>query len=453
MAEDDVQARAERFRAVAAAAKAKLDPAREEEETVWSPPAVVSSIPKRKAKLESGTVIDQRYTLKTLIGRGGHGEVWSASDSRTPNQQVALKLLHPHVAAQQKLVERIAREATVLSRLDHPSIARALGFGVTKDHVYLALELVEGQPLHHWLQVSAERRHVPSTAWISRVVTDIGAAIAAAHAAGIVHRDVKPQNVLLVGAEGRESAKVLDFGIAVVATEDPFDETTQGRRVGSPLYMSPEQVAGLEVGPAVDQFAFATLVFEMLTMRRAWAVDEDGRLPTPWDVPVPKVPGNTLLEVTDRISRGTRPRATAFRPTLDPAVDAVLVRAWSRKPQERFGSIQLFVSALTGALHADSDEVTASEDSEDFGEEETIPAGSPPLVPLSADVTVTSPSVPPVALPAPPEPAGPLAPSVAPPPTPRLPRDRPRRNVELMMVVAGLAIIVVSLLILLQRGG
>jgi len=134
-------------------------------------------------------------------------------------------------------------------------------------------------------------------------------------------------------------------------------------------------------------------------------------------------------------------------------VDAVLVRAWSRKPQERFGSIKLFVSALTGALHADSDEVTASEDSEDFGEEETIPAGSPPLVPLSADVTVTSPSVPPVALPAPPEPAGPLAPSVAPPPTPRLPRDRPRRNVELMMVVAGLAIIVVSLLILLQRGG
>ena len=354
--DDDAKAalaQAQRFRAVVAAAESKLGADHPDIETVWAPPTVVGTIEGEGAAIHSGDLVDARFLLDEPIGRGGHGAVWAASDTRNEGRRVAVKILHPHVTSDRKTVERLAREATVLSQLEHPCIARALGFGVTMDHIYMAMELVDGTPLNDWLATRAAAETAPSIDWVVAIVAGIGDALSYAHGAGITHRDIKPQNVMLVSGGQGTSAKVLDFGVAVVEGGDAFDATTQGRRVGSPLYMAPEQIEGGDIGPGADQFALACLVFDMLTLRRAWATDPTATGHASWAAPIPKVPANTLLAVLERIERGPRPAPSSVRHDLDPVVDHVLARAFSRQGRDRYPSIAAFVDAVVGAIRPD----------------------------------------------------------------------------------------------------
>jgi len=225
--------------------------------------------------LEQETIAD-RYVLSTVLGRGGMGTVYLAKDL-TLGREVALKLHHGGGNA------RLHREALAMAKLSHPNVVNVFDVGTVGDHVYVALEYVKGETLRGWLE-STKRT------WreVLAVLIDAGTGLAAAHAAGMVHRDFKPDNVL-VGADRR--ARVSDFGLAhvgdlessrpapgdlaaehaVTALAEGTPLTETGAVLGTPAYMSPEQVFGEGVDARSDQFAFCMVAWECLLGVRPFA--------------------------------------------------------------------------------------------------------------------------------------------------------------------------------------
>ncbi|MFK7988015.1 MAG: protein kinase [Sandaracinaceae bacterium] len=209
------------------------------------------------SSLPTGTVIGGRFEVLRLRGRGGMGSVYEAED-RTLSRPVALKLLS---VASREAQARFATEAHAASRISSRYAAGIFDFGEDPDHGhYMVMELLDGASLDELLE---ERCLSPGEA--AAVGADIAEALHAAHHAGVVHRDLKPGNVMLLDAGG---VKVVDFGIARVVrphgTHQPF-ETKPDVIIGTPAYMSPEAVRGDEVGPASDLYALGVLLFEMVT--------------------------------------------------------------------------------------------------------------------------------------------------------------------------------------------
>ena len=222
------------------------------------------------------------YRVVAPLGKGGMGEVYRARDSKL-GREVALKFLPPHFNADAERRARFAREARLLATLNHPNIGAIYGLEEAHGLTALGLELVEGPTLADRLQQGAMR--VSEALAVARQVAE---ALEAAHAKGIVHRDLKPANVVLQnagvsGASGSDlRAKVLDFGLAkpiVLLGPDTltehvpssFDGSADGRIVGTPAYMSPEQTRGREVDKRTDIWAFGCVLFEMLSGRRPFA--------------------------------------------------------------------------------------------------------------------------------------------------------------------------------------
>ena len=199
-----------------------------------------------------------RYRLEARLARGGMAEVWRARDERT-GRRVAVKLLHPHLLPDESSRSRLASEARAVGGLDHPGIVRVLAADAG-ERPAVVLELVEGETLSARLE-----REGPLDA---RAAAEIGAQVAEAlyhaHTRGVIHRDVKPGNVL-IGTDGH--ARLVDFGIARLLGE-ALERTTQtGMVMGTLRYMAPEQLAGQEVGPRVDLYGLGALLYEMLTGR------------------------------------------------------------------------------------------------------------------------------------------------------------------------------------------
>lgn len=190
-----------------------------------------------------------RYTLAERLGHGAAGVVYRAHDPRL-KRDVALKLIHAPVPKQR---ETLLREAHTLAALSHPNVVQVFDAGTSDDAVFIAMEYVSGMSLEDWY--SAEARTEAETV---EVMLDAGRGLAAAHAAGIVHRDFKPSNVL-VGTDGR--ARVADFGLACTSP------TAEGSE-GTPGYFAPEQLAGAAPSPLSDQYAFCVAFHEALTHRR-----------------------------------------------------------------------------------------------------------------------------------------------------------------------------------------
>jgi serine/threonine protein kinase len=231
------------------------------------------------------SMIDRRlgpYTIVAPLGAGGMGEVYRARDSKL-GRDVAVKILPSHFTADPERRARFAREARTLATLNHPHIGAIYGLEEADGVSALVLELVEGQTLADRLERGA--LPIPQALAIARQVAE---ALEAAHEKGIVHRDLKPANIVLQGAlDGLSSdvrAKVLDFGLAkpmaIDLAADPtapasgsFGGTADGRIVGTPAYMSPEQARGLTVDKRTDIWAFGCVLFEMLTVRRAFTGD------------------------------------------------------------------------------------------------------------------------------------------------------------------------------------
>ncbi len=288
-------------------------------------------------RLSEGALVGGRFQLQRRIGTGATGAVWLAHDNTT-GTAVALKILHEHIRQLLAGREQLRHEADLLGKLDHPALARPLAFEASAEMAYMAMELADGVPLSRLLgDHAASSEHFPAAMAVS-IATQLCDAVQSAHDAGIIHRDLKPQNVMVDATRQVPVVKVLDFGVARLVANDSFDATTLGRRVGSLFYMSPEQLRGDVVGPAGDVFALCTIIFELITLKRAWALDENGRSASAFDRPIPRIRENSYQAVMERILRGPRPRASENRRELSWSLDEFLFSALAIETEERVTS-------------------------------------------------------------------------------------------------------------------
>ncbi|GHG02351.1 serine/threonine-protein kinase [Streptomyces hydrogenans] len=204
--------------------------------------------------------IGSRYTAHQILGRGSAGTVWLGEGPEGP---VAVKLLREDLASDQELVGRFVRERTALLGLDHPRVVKVRDLVVDGNDLALVMDLVRGTDLR--TRLDRERRLAPEAA--VAIIRDVAEGLAAAHAAGVVHRDVKPENILLdmegpLGPGGAHPALLTDFGVAKLI--DTPGRTKATRIIGTPDYLAPEIVEGLPPRAAVDIYALATVLYELL---------------------------------------------------------------------------------------------------------------------------------------------------------------------------------------------
>jgi serine/threonine-protein kinase len=271
------------------------------------------------APLEPGRVLGGRYRLEGEIARGGMGTVWEATDPLLA-RQVAVKTLDPALATDEALRTRFRREAVTAAAVTHPNIVATYDTGDDEGTAYIVMELVHGATLRALIDTEG-RLPVAQAAQIAHQVAD---ALSVAHARGLVHRDVKPGNVL-VQPDGR--VKVTDFGIAK-ATGGGDELTKSGMVVGTARYLAPEQVDGRTVDDRADVYSLGLVLYEMLCGKAPFAADTDiatavARLTTP------------------------APSVVACRPDLPPALAHVVERALARDPGDRWPSAAALRDALT----------------------------------------------------------------------------------------------------------
>lgn len=224
------------------------------------------------------------YRIVRLLGEGGMGVVYEARQESL-DRRVALKTLHPEYARQQEQVARFFNEAKVLSKLEHPSIVQVSDFGTTSDGtVYLVMEFLRGESLRHRLSAVMERGERLPVAQVLQIAWQVADVLAVAHAMGVVHRDLKPDNLMLVAdpiAPSGERVKLLDFGIAKLTKErDRGGLKTDTQAVmGTPAYMSPEQCAGAGgVDAKSDVYSLGCVLYEALTGQTPFIADGAGRI-------------------------------------------------------------------------------------------------------------------------------------------------------------------------------
>jgi len=206
--------------------------------------------------LEEPTRIHGRYLLQERIARGGSAQVWRARDEEL-DREVAVKLLHPHLVPDETARRRLAAEGRIAAGLTHPGIVQTYEVRADDEIPALVMELIDGESLHARLA----REGTLSAAAVASIGADLAEALAEAHRHGVVHRDVKPSNVLL-DRDGH--AHLVDFGIAH-SLEPAAERLTQtGTVVGTPAYISPEQLQGAEVTPRTDLFGLGSVMFEAL---------------------------------------------------------------------------------------------------------------------------------------------------------------------------------------------
>ena len=217
-----------------------------------------------------GTIVADRYHVLRKLGGGGMGQVYLAEHVKM-GRRSALKVMNPSMMKDADAISRFNREAANASRINHPHVADVYDFGETSDGIiYLAMEFVDGPPLTKLL----EEEGPLSAARAANIIRQAADALAVAHEMGIVHRDLKPDNIMIArNRDGSDCAKVVDFGIAKAADNLAQKVTKTGLVVGTPEYMSPEQLAGDKLDGRSDIYALALVAFNMLT----------GRLPFPAD--------------------------------------------------------------------------------------------------------------------------------------------------------------------------
>jgi eukaryotic-like serine/threonine-protein kinase len=274
-----------------------------------------------------------RYVLDSVLGRGGMGVVYAARDPEL-DRPVAVKVLRPELWSSENAEQartRLLREAQAMARVAHPNVVTVHDVGTAGAELYVAMELVDGTSLRTWLR--SEPR--PKPAAIIAAFVQAGRGLAQAHAAGLVHRDFKPDNVLR-GKDGRIC--VTDFGLArslsVVETDDSIDSvsvldarmTQSGSLMGTPLYMAPEQLNGLDVDTRTDQFSFCVALYEALYEQHPFG-------------------GGTIAELADQVLAG-RIRPPPPRTRVPERIRRILARGMAVKAEDRFPSIDVLLAAL-----------------------------------------------------------------------------------------------------------
>jgi serine/threonine-protein kinase len=268
-------------------------------------------------------VLAPQYRLERELGRGGMGVVFLATDT-TLDRAVAIKAVHPELAAHPSIARRFLAEARTVARLRHPNIVAVHAAGTTDALLYYVMDQVEGESLRE--RLTREGRLDPAT--VQRIVADVAAALDAAGGAGVVHRDVKPENVLLDQASGR--AMLADFGIArAMAAEAGAGSTGEGMAVGTPAYMSPEQAAGEDIDARSDLYALGVVGYEMLAGQ-------------------PPFVGPNRVVVSKHIAERPAP-IEKVRPDTPRPLGAAIMRALEKQPADRWQRGE----EMSQALHAE----------------------------------------------------------------------------------------------------
>jgi eukaryotic-like serine/threonine-protein kinase len=292
----------------------------------------LDSAPHSAHGLAPGHVIASRYVIEEAVGEGMSGVVYAAR-RRPDGDRVALKVIRRHLLSDPQFSHRFEREASILTQLEGNHIARVLDVVEHDGLRVLVLEFVEGVSLD-----VALRSRPPEIREALEIMLQICAALGAAHAGGFVHRDLKPANVIVQGAFGGERVPmvwVVDFGLAKALQSESGDGAVLTERnviVGTPEYMSPEQVRGDDVDRRCDIYAAGVILFEMVT----------GRLPF--------VGRNPIATMTAHLSEPV-PSPRALRPDRDisPTLEAVLLRALAKSPADRYPTARAFAEALSAA--------------------------------------------------------------------------------------------------------
>ncbi len=285
-----------------------------------------------RSAFDRGHLVAGRYRIVRFIARGGMGEVYEAED-RELGGAVALKTIRPEVAEDEVAVERFRREIQIARKVTHPNVCRVFDVSYDRsggtDVMFVTMELLEGRTLRQAIAQDGAfslRDALP----IARQIAD---GLAAAHRAGVVHRDLKSANVMLVPEEGQTTPRVVvtDFGLARASLFSERTITNTGDILGSPAYMAPEQIEGKPLSPATDIFAFGVLLYEMVTRGHPYEAD------TP------------LASVLKRLREpATSPRH--YLPDLDLSWERAILRCLEREPEDRFSDVREVIAALEGGV-------------------------------------------------------------------------------------------------------
>ncbi len=275
-----------------------------------------------------GRVIDGRYKVLERLAAGGMGVVYRVEHQRM-GKIAAMKVLHRDLASDREVMKRFRREAEAVSKLTHPNTVQTFDFGTADGAMYLVMEYVRGEDLGTIL-----RREGPMPfSRAAPIFMQVCDALGEAHELGIIHRDVKPENILVThGKDGHDHAKVLDFGLAKLSLPgDGADVSSRGEIVGTPFYMSPEQIRGDELDPRTDIYALGGVIYRVLT----------GEPPFKAQSPV----GVLTRHLTDELVP-----ATALRSDLPPRVDEILGRALAKDRADRYPTVDALRRELVSAL-------------------------------------------------------------------------------------------------------
>ncbi len=296
-----------------------------------TPPSTAGIMSKQSETLSSGTLalsgpkqglppVFGRYRVQGLLGGGGMGAVYLVVNTELEREE-ALKVPHFNAADDPQVRERFLREAKAAAGLDHPNLCPVYDVGVRDGVYYLTMRYLRGKLLSEY----GNAAQPPAEA--VDIVVKLAQALATAHAKGVIHRDLKPNNIMMCAGVG---PVVMDFGLAKQTDRHDKALTQMGTTLGTPAYMPPEQVTGEldRMGPASDVYSLGVILFQLLT----------GRLP---------FEGRTTAEVFGKILHVAAPAPSSLRPGLPPALDAICAKALAKTPEGRYASMKEFADALT----------------------------------------------------------------------------------------------------------
>ncbi|MEU4320025.1 protein kinase [Nocardia fluminea] len=263
------------------------------------------------------------YTIERLLGRGGMGSVYLARHPRLP-RRTAMKLLNRELFFDNEIKARFEREADLVAQLEHPNIVTVYDRGVENDQLWISMRYIEGSDASSLPAPVDPARAV-------RIVAETAAALDFAHSRGVLHRDVKPANILIEPVDGTERVYLTDFGIARLHDDNAAKLTQTGTFTATLAFASPEQLSGITLDGRADQYSLACTLFRLLTGT------------TPFDAtnPVAVIQGHL---------QQPPPRASALRSGITPALDAVIARGMAKRPEERFATCAEFAAAALRAL-------------------------------------------------------------------------------------------------------